>query len=90
MRADIRRRSLEAYDDRRPGVHRRKLRHLHGVKDAKDVEFPFPGQVRRVGEKREGHMHGEKLHGFPQNAYFSECLLAMPLAPPMSACWLWR
>jgi drug/metabolite transporter (DMT)-like permease len=42
-------------------MHGRNGRHLQGVKDAEDVELPFLGDVRRVGEERKGDMHRLKL-----------------------------
>ena len=51
--------SLQADDQVRAWVDRRQRRDLHRIEYAKDVQLPFLGQVRRVGEKREGNMHGE-------------------------------
>jgi drug/metabolite transporter (DMT)-like permease len=39
----------------------RELANLHGVKNAEDVELPFLGDVRRVGEERKGDVHQEKI-----------------------------
>jgi hypothetical protein len=36
---------------------------LHRIEDAEDVELPFLGQVRRVGEESKGYMHGRKVTG---------------------------
>jgi len=36
---------------------------LDGVKNAEDIQLPFLGQVRGVGEEGKGDMHGVKLTG---------------------------
>lgn len=63
MPPDVARAPLQPHHQVRARVDGGKLPHLHGVEDAKDIELPFLGDVRRVGEEREGDMHAETYPG---------------------------
>ena len=52
-------------------MKRWKLTHMHCVKDTQDIEFPFLGEIRRVGKKCERDLHADKLHRVRASAYFS-------------------
>ena len=53
--------ALEAHDQVCARVHRGEPANLHGIEDAKDVELPFLGDVRAVGEHGEGDDHARKI-----------------------------
>jgi hypothetical protein len=71
-------------------MDRRQGGYLHSVENAEDVELPFLGEVRRVGEECEGDMHGQKDSdqrpaASDHNAFYTPLLTAV--RESLLACW---
>ena len=48
-----------------------KLSDVNRVEHAEDIELPFLGEVRRIGEERKRDVHAGKVHRMCSGAYYS-------------------